>query len=73
MLARNELLEHLLDSYGHCDRDGNPNNCYWGKDAAGNDNGCLKIGWRGRACKHWHPIDGEPLDFLLGASTLNDD
>lgn len=68
MLARNDLLEHLLNTYGHCDRDnGKQNDCYWGKDASGRENGCLKVGWLGRACRHWHPIDGEILDRLMGS------
>lgn len=60
MLARNDLLEMLLDTYGHCDRDqGKRNDCYWGKD------GCLRNGWLGRRCKHWHPIEGEMLERLI--------
>lgn len=36
MLARSDLAEHLLDTYGHCDRDRpERNDCYWGKDARG--------------------------------------
>lgn len=66
MLARNELLDHLLDTYGTCDRDGpDRNDCYWGKDAAGRENGCLKVGWLGRGCKHWHSIEGAALDVLM--------
>jgi hypothetical protein len=66
MLARNELLDYLLDTYGHCDRDkGKQNDCYWGTDTLGHPNGCLRAGWKGRACKHWHPIEGELLDRLL--------
>lgn len=69
MLARNDLAEHLLDHYGHCDRDvGRVNDCYWGVDQAGNWNGCLRVGWLGRGCKHWHPIGatswGELFDTL---------
>lgn len=66
MLARSDLLEHLLDTYGTCDRDVPArNDCYWGHDAAGRENGCLKTGWRGRACRHWHPIEGNDLVTLL--------
>lgn len=60
MLARNDILEHLLDTYGTCDRDqGKRNDCYWGQE------GCLRTGWLGRRCKHWHPIEGEALDLLI--------
>jgi hypothetical protein len=66
VLARNEILEHLQDTYGTCDRDKpGRNDCYWGKDAAGQYNGCLKVGWLGRNCEHWHPVNGEDLDKLL--------
>lgn len=46
-----ELYEYLADHFGRCDLDrpGQRNGCYWGKP------GCLKNGWRGRACPHWHP------------------
>jgi hypothetical protein len=50
---RSDLAEYLLDNYGVCDRDAD---CYWGKDEYGLDNGCLRLGWRGRKCKHWHPM-----------------
>ena len=59
--SKDELDDHLLDHYGYCDRDhptlnqGLWNDCYHGKDVRGKDNGCLKIGWKGRACPHWHP------------------
>lgn len=52
MLARNDVAEYLLDNYGACDRGAD---CYWGKDTRGAFNGCLKTGWRGRACRHWQP------------------
>lgn len=48
------IADYLLDSYGTCDR--GPD-CYWGKDPAGNFNGCLKTGWRGTACPHWQPLE----------------
>ena len=59
MLARDDLTDYLLDHYGACDRDKGDagNDCYWGKDARGDWNGCLRTGWRGRECKHWHPCD----------------
>lgn len=44
---------YFLDNYGSCDR--GPD-CYWGKDPSGNFNGCLKMGWRGRACPYWKPL-----------------
>jgi hypothetical protein len=44
--------EYALDNYGTCDREAD---CYWGKDAAGRFDGCLRVGWRGRDCPHWHP------------------
>lgn len=66
MLARNELYEYLLDHYGICNRDRpSRNDCYWGKDAAGRDNGCLKTGWRGRGCKHWQPASADIIDRMM--------
>lgn len=66
MLARPDALDYVLEHYGTCDRDaGKQNNCYWGKDGAGRENGCLKTGWRGRDCPHWHPVEGETLATLL--------
>lgn len=53
-------LDYYLDNYGECDR--GPD-CYWGKDARGEWNGCLQTGWRGRRCRHWHP--DERLAALL--------
>jgi hypothetical protein len=65
-----ELLAHWLDHYGQCSRDhGKQNDCYWGKDAAGHDNGCLKVGWKGRACLHWTPVSGPELTWLIAAHT----
>lgn len=52
MLARNDLAQYLADNYGTCKR--GPD-CYWGKDARGEFNGCLKVGWRGCGCPHWVP------------------
>lgn len=70
-LLHNCLMEDILpDIYGWCDRDlislgtGFRNDCYWGKDINGRDNGCLKVGWKGRSCPHWHPIDGEQFDAI---------
>lgn len=71
MLARNDVLEYVLENYGHCDRDnGKQNDCYWGKDALGRENGCLKTGWRGRNCKHWHPVDGQELMSLIALHSI---
>ena len=68
-----ELLAHWLDHYGQCARDnGKQNDCYHGKDAAGRDNGCLKVGWRGRACGYWTPISGNELVWLIAAHTYKD-
>lgn len=59
MLARDELTDYLLDNYGTCSRDRGEagNDCYWGKGAKGEWNGCLRTGWKGRACRHWQPAD----------------
>jgi hypothetical protein len=63
-----ELDNYLLDIYGTCTRDqGKQNDCYWGKDANGRDNGCLKIGWKGRACPHWQPISETQLQQIRRA------
>lgn len=65
MLARSDVIEHLLDIYGRCDRDQpKRNDCYWGKDASGRENGCLKTGWLGRACPHWQPAGAEEIDVI---------
>lgn len=56
-----DLSDYLLDNYGACDRS---SDCFWGKDAKGQWNGCLKIGWKGRACKHWHPLGVTTLQQL---------
>lgn len=69
MLARNDLADYLLDNYGACARGAD---CYWGKDAAGRDNGCLKVGWRGRGCKHWQPLGATTLDELSRCSSSQD-
>ncbi len=60
MLARSDVLEYVLDTYGTCDMDKpSRNDCYWGRP------GCLKNGWLGRGCPHWHPVDGERLARLI--------
>jgi hypothetical protein len=64
MLARNALIDYLLDHHGYCDRPMEPRNlCYWGP-------GCLKTGLLGRGCPHWHPIEGEQLYAIILASTV---
>jgi hypothetical protein len=66
MTARDELREYILDNYGSCDRDTpKRNDCFWGKDENGKDNGCNQVGWKGRACKHWHPVDEIQLEAIL--------
>jgi hypothetical protein len=66
-----ELLAHWLDHYGQCSRDnGKQNDCYWGTDAARRDNGCLKVGWKGRACAHWTPISENELAWLVVAHSF---
>lgn len=71
MLARNELYEQLLDIYGQCDRDRPArNDCYWGKDAVGRDNGCLRVGWLGRSCKHWQPAEADQIEAIMRASQV---
>ena len=62
MLARNEMADYLLDNYGSCDRGAD---CYWGKDARGEWNGCLKTGWRGRQCAYWKPHGATSLEELF--------
>lgn len=65
-MTRPDALDYILEHYGTCDRDhGKQNDCYWGKDVAERENGCLKTGWRGRNCPHWHPVEGETLTTLL--------
>jgi hypothetical protein len=59
------LVDYLLDTWGSCDRDKlTKNDCFWGKDAQGKDNGCLKTGWKGRNCLHWHPLGATTYEQL---------
>lgn len=61
-----DVLAYVQENYGTCDRDnGKRNDCYWGTDATGQENGCLKSGWRGRNCNHWHPVEGQELVSLI--------
>ena len=57
----NDLSNYLLDNYGECDRN---EDCYWGKDSVGNWNGCLRLGWKGQSCLHWHPLGATTLEQL---------
>lgn len=61
MLARNDLTDYLADNYGTCDRGAD---CYHGKDDRGRFNGCLRVGWKGRACKHWHPLGVQTFEEI---------
>lgn len=66
-----DVLNYVLEHYGHCDRDnGKQNDCYWGKDTAGRENGCLKTIWRGRLCPHWHPVEGETRAALIAMHSV---
>lgn len=56
MLARDDLTDYILDNYGTCMR--GSSECYHAKD------GCLGGIWRGRACPHWRPIEGEAFSKL---------
>lgn len=51
-VAQPDQPDYRANHYGTCDRG---SDCYHGKDHKGRDNGCLKIGWRGTNCTHWHP------------------
>lgn len=64
MLARNDLSDYLLDNYGTCARGAD---CYHGTDHRGRPDGCAKVGWKGRACTHWHPLGAQTLDELKSA------
>ena len=65
-----ELRDYLLDEYGICIRPAGPNDrndCFWGKDARGNDDGCLKTGWKGSACPYWKPLGEDEIDAIRQA------
>ena len=71
MLARTELTdlaEYLLDNYGTCERGAD---CYWGKNAVGQFDGCLRTGWRGRECKHWQPLGATTYEELAQLQDAN--
>jgi len=59
-----EIADYLADHYGQCQRGAD---CYHGKDAAAQDNGCLKVGWRGRACPYWKPTTARNWTELKAA------
>lgn len=63
-MPRRDIADYYLDNYGTCDREAD---CFWGKDAQGNFNGCLRNEWRGRACMHWHPLGVTSLQELHAA------
>lgn len=65
MLARNDLSDYLLDTYGECARGAD---CYWGRNAFGQFDGCLKTGWSGRSCKHWKPLGAQTYEELHEAA-----
>lgn len=61
-MIESELDSYLRTNYGSCTRG---SECYWGKTKGSNRaTGCLKIGWKGRACEHWRPISDELLKVL---------
>lgn len=62
MLARNELSAYIADNYGTCDRGAD---CYHGTDSRGRLNGCLRTGWRGVSCSHWHPVEAASWEELM--------
>jgi hypothetical protein len=59
-----ELEEYLADLYGTCSRG---DDCYHGKNSNGKDNGCLKQGWRGRACPYWQPATEDQIALIKKA------
>lgn len=59
--ASNSYADYIADHYGNCDRG---SDCYHGTDERGCFNGCLKVGWLGRGCKHWHPVNARNYDEL---------
>lgn len=61
MLTRNDLAAYIADNYGTCDRAAD---CYWGTDLLGHYNGCLRVGWSGVECPHWHPVEATTWDEL---------
>ena len=69
MLARDELADYIADNYGTCARG---SDCYWGTNVAGKLNGCLRVGWRGRDCAHWRPVEARNWDELRCAFNRQD-
>ena len=65
-LPKSDLADYLLDNYGVCSRGAD---CYHGKDARGKFNGCLRVGWRGRSCLHWIPVDAISYEDLAALNT----
>lgn len=56
-----DLADYLAHNYGSCDRG---SDCYHGRNGRGDFNGCLRNGWRGRACASWHPTAATTWDEL---------
>ena len=57
-----DLSDYIADNYGVCARGAG---CYWGRDSHGEFDGCLRNGWRGRACSHWQPVAVRTWDELM--------
>jgi len=49
-----DLEVYIINNYGTCDKEAG---CY-------TDNGCLKMGWIGVRCPHWHPISGQEMEKM---------
>lgn len=57
-----DMSDYLLDNYGVCDLGAD---CYWRP-------GCLKTGWRGRACQFWKPLGATTWAELEGLLQTSD-
>lgn len=65
-----DLASYIQDNYGICSRG---SDCYLGKSSVGYFNGCLKVGWRGKACPYWQPVSARTWDefrAMLGTLTF---
>lgn len=72
-----ELDDFIQNHYGYCERDrskeGLRNDCYWGKDSIGRNNGCLQTGGLGKSCPYWHPQEtGEYLERIKSAELIQE-
>lgn len=56
-----DLELYLKSNYGVCDREAD---CYHGTDGNGQFDGCLRTGWRGIRCSHWHPISDQEMENM---------